>query len=298
MPGWGRVLAERREDRAGKLGKIFPKHHTHKRSKKELFPTVMNITKPYPLQGTSHSDMVKLAFKQQEKNLKNLAHFKGQDSLFMQDLALIEDKDAGVKEREAAEERVMAAYLEYGECIGHGDQMTVAMWQDVMQLMAQEVTAHGRLQYASGPFRLEGMHMKMRKIIIDYRAMMPSTVNFSDILCMAELASRTDQTKISNKEEHIKRNDSSFERHDQFIAEVSSAYGVNAFDNYDQMYPERLDEVSDLATATQYMIDMMDEFGILENLFYNPALHDPTQMMQSEEAHDDCYVYCRAGFIR
>ena len=175
--------------------------------------------------------------------------------------------------------------------------MTVTMWQDVMQLMRQEVTAHGRLQYASGPFRLEGMHMKMRKIIIDYRAMMASTVNFSDPLCMAEMASRTDQSKISNKEEHIKKNDSSFERHDQFIAEVAIASGVNAFDNYDQLYPERLDEVFDLETATKYMIDMMNEYNILENLFYNPALHDPTQLMPSGE-EDDLFVYCRAGFIR
>ena len=119
LPGWGRVLSKRRVERAGKLGKIFPKHHTHKRSKKELVPTVMNITKTNPLQGTSHSDMVKLAFRQQEKNLKNLAHYMDYNPLFMKDLVLIADSDAEEQEREAAEERVMKVYLEYGECIGH-----------------------------------------------------------------------------------------------------------------------------------------------------------------------------------
>ena len=38
--------------------------------------------------------------------------------------------------------------------------------------------------------------------------------------------------KISNKEKDIKKNDSSFELHDQWLAAVQSSYLINMFDNF------------------------------------------------------------------
>jgi hypothetical protein len=54
----------------------------------------------------------------------------------VRDLTLLEDVEAEVSVREAAEERVMKVCQEYGEDISHGDLLTVAMQENAKVIMA------------------------------------------------------------------------------------------------------------------------------------------------------------------
>ena len=53
--------------------------------------------------------------------------------------------------------------LEFGEWVGHGDLLTVKMVQEARMMMVGSATAFGRLEFL-GPFRLQLLHMKMKKI--------------------------------------------------------------------------------------------------------------------------------------
>jgi hypothetical protein len=180
--GWGRMLAERRE-RAGKLKDFLPMHHRHSLSGQPLRPTALTINKVYPCQETRLSDMIRLAYTVQREHLELVAEFMENDPSFMADLRMLEDKAAEVGERQAAEARVHHANQRFGEFIGHGDQLTVHMWTEARAIMAQEVTAAGRLEFC-GPFRLEGMHSKMSKVSADFKAQL-HPMNFEDECTMA-----------------------------------------------------------------------------------------------------------------
>jgi hypothetical protein len=176
----------------------------------------------------------------------------------------------------------------------------VERWQDVRQILSQEVTAFGRLEFC-GPFRLEGLHSHMKKTKLDYKALMPDVTNFDDEICMAQLAARAGKIDmLSNEEKKIVKNDSSYERHSQFAEEVGTAYGLNLFDNFDTNYPEKLDSVVDEKSAVQFILEMFDEFDVTANLFYDPSIHDTSQARDTsvKEGEDDMFVYCREGFIR
>ena len=87
----------------------------------------------------------------------------GNDPDFCKMLKLLEDPEADADERECAEAAVMEAVLKHGEWVGHGDLLTVKMVQEAKMLMKGSATAFGRLEYL-GPFGLQMLHMKMKKI--------------------------------------------------------------------------------------------------------------------------------------
>jgi hypothetical protein len=96
------------------------------------------------------------------------------------------------------------------------------------------------------------------------------------------------------------RNDSSFERHDQMAAELGIAYGLNMWDNFDQLYPEKLDLVNSEKEAIDYIVEVWDEFNVVENMFYSPLEHDPSleRATVPKAGEDDLFVYGREVYVR
>lgn len=70
--------------------------------------------------------------------------------------------------------------------------------------------------------------------------------------------------------------------------------------NYDRLHPERLDAVRTKEQALSYIHRMFEEYQIQENLFYNPLVHDPEQVLEGSrrEEEDDLFVYARDVFVR
>lgn len=222
------------------------------------------------------------------------------DPFFLADVDMLEQVDLEEEVRSEAEMRVGEANQRYGEKIWHGDLMTVEMIQEIRQIVAQEVTAFGRLEYF-GPVRVEGLHMNFKKHVVDFKALMPSTVNFDDKLCMAQLCHRAGKDKeISNEDKKIHKNDSSFERHSQWAKEVATQYGLNMFDNFDMKNPEKLNAVIDEETATKYILEMWEHHDVVTNLFYDPVVHDPTQRKAGceKQGEDDMWRYCLESYDR
>ena len=123
----------------------------------------MPTLKPYPYQETRNPDTIKLLIRIQRQFLKSVAKSKGDSPDFLKLLKLLEDPDAEEETREAAEEEVKRTVLEFGEWVGHGDLLTVKMVQEARMMMVGSATAFGRLEFL-GPFRLQLLHMKMKKI--------------------------------------------------------------------------------------------------------------------------------------
>ena len=223
----------------------------------------------------------------QRKFLQSVGRSLGNDPKFLRLLQLLEDPDTDNDEREKAEEDVKAAVLVYGEWVGHGDLLTVKMIQEARMLMAGSATAFGRLEFL-GPFRLQMLHMKMKKVTQDYAECMRKEINFDDKLSLPWLTSLT-RMKVTNKAKEIKKNDSSFERHDQFLEEVQISYLVNMFDNYikNSCKKKRLEAVDGCETAVSFVLGMLDDFNI--QLFYDPKKSKP----EKKKGEDDMFDYCR-----
>ena len=282
----GRVIAEVRPE-AAKLKKFLPAHHKHENSEKKITPAMAFIIKPYALQETKNPDTIKLLLKIQRQYLRSVAKSKGDDPSFLNLLRVLEDAEIDEPEREAAEETVKIACLEFGELVLHGDLLTVKMIQEAIMLMSGSATAFGRLEYI-GPCRLQLLHMKMKKVSQDYSLCMKQEVNFDDVLSLPWLTALT-RMKVSNKEKDIKKNDSSFERHDQFLAAVQSSYLVNMFDNFLEKHPERLHRINNTEDAVEFVHNMLDEFNI--QLFYDPTTKEPVP----EKGEDDLFQYCQVN---
>ena len=280
----GKILASIRPD-AKILGKYLPRHHKHENSNKKLSPAITFILKPYPYQETSNPDMIKLLVRIQRQFLNAVAKTQQLDPSFAKMLTLLEEPEADLEEREKAEEHVKSVVQRYGEWIGGGDLLTVKMVQEARMLMAGSATAFGRLEFL-GPFRLQLLHMKMKKICQDYGACMKQEINFDDKISLPWMAALT-RVKVSNKAKEIKKNDSSFERADQFIAAVQASYLGNMFDNYMIGNPEALDDVDSEHAAVEFVLRMLDVFNI--ELYFNPA--KPVLEPAGEE--DDMYKYCK-----
>ena len=280
----GRVLAERRPE-ASKLKKYLPVHHKHENSDRSLSPALSFIVKPYPLQETKNPDTIKLLVKIQRQYLKAIAKSKHDDPEFLELLKLLEDPSADEAEREAAEKEVKEACRVFGEWVGHGDLLTVKMIMEAMMMMAGSATAFGRLEFL-GPVRLQMLHMKMKKVSQDYSLCMPNEINYDDVLSLAWLTALT-RMKVSNKEKDIKKNDSSFERHDQFLTAVQCSYLANMFDTYVDKNPDKLNDVTNTEEATKFILGMLDEFNI--QLFYDPSREEPEKV----EGEDDLFNYCK-----
>ena len=280
----GRVLADRRPE-AAKFKKYLPAHHKHENSERILSPALAFIVKPYPLQETKNPDTIRLLIKIQRQYLKSVAKSKNDDPNFLQLIKLLEDPTVDEGVREAAEEEVKRACIEFGEWIGHGDLLTVKMIMEAMMLMSGSVTAFGRLEFL-GPVRLQMLHMKMKKVSQDYSLCMPKEINYDDVLSLAWLTALT-RMKVSNKEKDIKKNDSSFERHDQFLTAVQSSYLVNMFDVYVERNPDKLNDVTNTEEATKFILGMLDEFNI--QLFYDPSRVES----EVKNCEDDLFKYCQ-----
>ena len=212
--GVGRILYKKMPDEAKVLGKYLPRRHQHSNSSRQISPAQVVVSTPYPYMETKNADTVLLCIQRQRNYLSRLAEFYSRDPSLMKNLAMLEDCDATEDIRVEAEQKVMAACREYGENISHGDLLTVAMFENAKLIMSGSVTAFGRLEFL-GIMRLGLLHLKMKMICAVYQAMMPDEVNFEDEGCLAWLVSISNKTTISNRPKDIKKDDSSFEHHDQ-----------------------------------------------------------------------------------
>ena len=158
---------------------------------------------------------------------------------------------------------------------------------EAMMLMAGSATAFGRLEFL-GPFRLQLLHMKMKKVSQDYSLCMPNEINLDDVLSLPWLTALT-RMKISNKEKDIKKNDSSFERHDQFLTAVQSSYLVNMFDNHLKNHPNSLKKVNSTEDAVKFLLNMLEDFNI--QLYFDPDRQEPDQ----QKGEDDLFRYCQVS---
>ena len=280
----GKILAATRPD-AKVLAEHLPHHHKHQNSSRKPSPAITFILKPYPYQETSNPDMIKLLIRIQRQFLNSVAKTQQHDPNFAKILMLLEDPNADLEEREKAEAHVKKVVQQYGEWIGGGDLLTVKMVQEARMLMAGSATAFGRLEFL-GPFRLQLLHMKMKKVCQDYAACMKKEINFDDKISLPWMAALT-RVKVSNKSKEIKKNDSSFERADQFIAAVQSSYLGNMFDNYILSNPKALKEVKSEEDAVIFVLGMLDAFNI--ELYFDPA--KPTR--EEVEGEDDMYQYAK-----
>ena len=283
--GIGKVLALRRQH-AKKLGEFLPDHHLHQNSSRNLSPALTFIMKPYALQETRNPDTIKLLIKMQRQYLQSVARSLHNDATFLHLLQLLEDAEADSEDRERAEDVVKAAVLKFGEWVGHGDLLTVKMIQEARMLMVGSATAFGRLEFL-GPFRLQMLHMKMKKVCQDYSECMRHEINYDDQISLAYLTALT-RMKISNKGKDIKKNDSSFEKHDQFLTEVQISYLLNMYDNW--MIKEGMDKLKSVVnctTAVSFVLEMLDEYNI--ELFYDPK----KEMSERKEGEDDMFSYCK-----
>ena len=219
--GVGNLLVKQRPEEAQVLGKYLPKRHKHANSDEVKLPAQVVIPTPYPYMETKNSDTVLLFLRRQRLYLRRVACWMGHERGFMLDLSLLEDSEAEQSVREAAEARVKAICLVYGENIDHGDLLTVAMWGNAKLIMSGSTTAFGRLEFLN-IMRLGLLHLKMKKVCLDFKAMMPTTVNFDDEGCLAWLCSIANKTVISNDPKDIKKDDNSFEHHDQVKSDYAT----------------------------------------------------------------------------
>ena len=267
--------------------KFIPSHHKHENSSKRLVPAHTFILKPYPYQETKNPDTIKLLLRLQRQHLKSVAKAEGDDPAFHGLLHMLEDTSIAEEDRIAAEKTVMEAVLRFGEWIGHGDLLTVKMVLEAKKSMSGSATAFERLQFLLGPFRLQMLHMKMKKVSQDYDQYMEHEINFDDVISVPWFA-LLGRVKVSNKAKDIKKNDSSFELHDQFISAIQESYLLNMFDNFQEVSGDRLQHINCADDVVKYILDMLDYYNI--QLFYDPA-----KEVTAKEGEDDLFIYCQVN---
>ena len=175
----GKILASNRPE-AKKLAGYLPAHHNHQNAHLKPTPAITFILKPYPYQETKNPDMIKLLIRIQRQFLQAVAKTMENDPDFIAKHRLLEDPDADSEVRESAEKDVMEVVLKFGIWIGAGDLLTVKMVQEAIMLMTGSATAFGRLEFL-GPFRLQLLHMKMKKICQDFSVCMGGGARVSEI---------------------------------------------------------------------------------------------------------------------
>ena len=115
---------------------------------------------------------------------------------------------------------------------------------------------------------------------------MKNEINLDDKLSLPWLTALT-RVKVTNKAKDIKKNDSTFERHDQFLAEVQKSYLMNMFDNHMEKNKGKLLEVNSFDSSISFVLDMLEDFNIM--LFYDPNKPLP----EKQKGEDDMFIYCR-----
>ena len=156
---------------------------------------------------------------------------------------------------------------------------------EAKKLMSGSATAFGRLEFL-GPFRLQLLHMKMSKVCQDIGQNMIREINFDDVLSLP-WDSALCRVNISNQGKNIKKNDSTFEKHDQFLAAVQGSYLLNMFDNFLDSNNQRLSQVKYTDDVVNFILEMLEYFNV--KLFYDPS-NDGEVPGENE---DDLYVYCQ-----
>ena len=141
--------------------------------------------------------MIKLLVKVQREHLEQVCQFKEREPRLLDAMMLLESQDAEEEERLKAEKYVHQVNAEFGVFCGHGDQLTVEVWQEVRVICSQEVTAFGRLEYLA-PLQLAGMHTQMNFLAQAFKAHMPNPNNMSDPCTLSRLKARTGKEGIHN----------------------------------------------------------------------------------------------------
>ena len=133
---------------------------------------------------------------------------------------------------------------------------------------------------------------------------MKNDINYDDKVSLPYLTALT-RMKVSNKAKDIKKNDSAFELHDQYLAVVQTSYLVNLFDNYMEENEKMLDDVSSTESALKFVHEMLDAFDI--QFYYDPTRpvsekkkgekeeKEEKEEGEQEEGEDDMFVYCKWG---
>ena len=115
---------------------------------------------------------------------------------------------------------------------------------------------------------------------------MKNEINLDDKLSLPWLTALT-RVKVTNKAKDIKKNDSTFERHDKFLTEVQKSYLMNMFDNHMEKNKGKLLEVNSFDSSISFVLDMLEDFNIM--LFYDPNKPLP----EKQKGEDDMFIYCR-----
>ena len=139
--------------------------------------------------------MIKLLVQVQREHLRHVTEFKKGEPRIVEAMALLESPDAELEERLEAEKIVHQANEEFGAFSGHGDQLTVEVWQEVRVICCQEVTAFGRLEFLA-PLHLAGLHTQMNFVSQAYKAHMPNPNNMTDPCTLSRLKARTGKEGI------------------------------------------------------------------------------------------------------
>ena len=92
---------------------------------------------------------------------------------------------------------------------------------------------------------------------------------------------------VYTKGKEIKKNDSSFEKHDRFLAAVQTSFLMNMFDNYQEKHSEKLANVNSTEGVVNYVKKMLEFYDI--QLFFDPA----KQESDPGVGEDDLFHYCQ-----
>ena len=133
----------------------------------------------------------------------------------------------------------------------------------------------------------------MKKVCLDMGSLMPQMANFEDRGCLSYMAHLMEKTNISNNPKEIKKNDDSFERHDQFLAAVASQALGNMWENWVLARPSVVGEVRDKQSAVDIVLQMLHHFGVIDRLTF-----DPERVEEVELPEDDLFSYYREAVVR
>ena len=174
---------------------------------------------------TNTNEMINLAVDLQKEKLSLLARQRPNDVQFQTDLAriyeLVTGDESGTDKhnRELAEYRVEKVVQEAGEFIGHGDLLTVKMFQKAVLLRSGSARAVDRLVFL-GAFRLQLFHLVMNKTALDIISGMPKEKNRIDEGSLGQLSGALGVSGwFTNNKKKIVRG-GNYEKHSQVLKVV------------------------------------------------------------------------------
>ena len=174
--------------------------------------------------------------------------------------------------RLSAEGRVMAAVLQHGEEIGHGDLLTFQKVRQAILMQSTHSTAIDRLEFI-GAFRIQLFHLTMAKCAMDTRAAMPDQNMFEEAGSLAHSAAHMGILGwFSNVKKSIVRC-GNFERHAQHLEAFQQALLHNLFQNYLKICTVDVGKVRTRTEIERLLSDMFDHFGI--KWWWDPETPDP-----------------------